>query len=439
MDISEVIKVKRDGGKLSKEEIEWFVAASTSHEIADYQISAMLMAMFINGLDDEETAQLTIAMRDSGEKPDLSSIPGIKVDKHSTGGVGDKTTLSACPLAAACGAKVAKMSGRGLGFTGGTVDKLSAVPGYVTALSEEEFFDVVRKTGISVVSQTKNIAAADKIFYALRDVTATVDSIPLISASIMSKKLALGSDAILLDVKCGEAAFMNDIDEAGKLARTMTEIGARAGKKVVAMITAMDQPLGKAVGNTLEIKEAIEVLKGNGPEDITKLSVSIAGMMIYLAEKAESHEQGMAMAAEALKDGRGLMKLKEMIEGQGGDPAVCDDPDAVMGTAKYSRDVVCKTDGYVNKIHGVTIGLASMNAGAGRKKMDDVIDLRAGILLEKKVGDAVSVGNTLCTVFADNETKLEDACRTAESAFVIEECAPEKTPLILDIVTNGSI
>ena len=436
MDICEVIRVKRDGGKLSEEEINWFVAASTAHEIADYQISAMLMAMYINGMDDEETAQLTKAMRDSGEKPDLSSIPGVKVDKHSTGGVGDKTTLSACPLAAACGVKVAKMSGRGLGFTGGTVDKLAAIPGYVTALSEEAFFDCVKERGISVVSQTKDIAAADKIFYALRDVTATVDNIPLISASIMSKKLALGSDAILLDVKCGEAAFMNDIEEARKLAKTMTNIGAAAGKKVTAMITAMDQPLGKAVGNALEVREAIDVLKGNGPEDITELSVALAGMMIYLAGIADDPEKGKAMAQAALEDGRGLMKLREMIEGQGGDPAVTDDPEGVMGTAAFRKELVSKNKGYVNFIHGTTVGLASMTAGAGRKKLDDEIDLLAGITLNKKVGDRVEAGETLCTVWSGDEEKLSEALETVSEAFVIGSAEPEKNPLILDIVTS---
>lgn len=435
MDISEVIRVKRDGGRLSREQTEWFVSASTAHEIADYQISAMLMAMFINGLDDEETADLTIAMRDSGEKPDLSCIPGVKVDKHSTGGVGDKTTLSACPLAAACGVKIAKMSGRGLGFTGGTVDKLGAIPGYNTALDEEAFIQNVKERGISVVSQTKDIAAADKIFYALRDVTATVDSIPLISASIMSKKLALGSDAILLDVKCGEAAFMEDIEKARTLAKTMTDIGARAGKRVVAMITAMDQPLGNAVGNSLEVAEAIDVLKGKGPEDITELSVSLAGMMIYLAGIAEDHEAGMKLAENAIADGSGLEKLRQLIEGQGGDPAVTGDPEGIMGRAKYSRDIVCKAEGYVNKIHGTTIGMASMAAGAGRKKTDDVIDLHAGVLLSKKTGDAVKSGDVLCTVFSDDEAKLQEACKMAESAFEVESDEPVKKPLILDIVT----
>ncbi len=331
--------------------------------------------------------------------------------------------------------KIAKMSGRGLGFTGGTVDKLAAIPGYITALGEEEFFEGVRERGISVVSQTKNIAAADKIFYALRDVTATVDSIPLISASIMSKKLALGSDAILLDVKCGEAAFMNDIGEARRLAHTMADIGARAGKKVVAMITAMDQPLGRAVGNSLEVKEAIDVLKGQGPDDITELSVSLAGMMIFLAGIADSHDEGREKARQALQDGSGLEKLRALIAGQGGAPAVIDDPDGIMGTAKYSKNVVSNNNGYVNKIHGITVGMASMNAGAGRKTVDDVIDLRAGVTLAKKTGDPVSKGETLCTVWSDDPEKLEIASETALSAFEISEERPDPVQLVYDIIS----
>lgn len=433
MDMYDVISTKRDGGKLTKEQIDFFVEASVTGQAADYQISAMLMAMFINGLDKEETIELTRAMRDSGETLDLSGIDGIKVDKHSTGGVGDKTTLIAAPLAAACGVPVAKMSGRGLGFTGGTIDKLQSIPGFNVALSTEEFIKQVNLKGLSVIGQTAHVAAADKIFYALRDVTATVDNISLITSSIMSKKLALGCDAILLDVKCGKAAFMKTEEKAAELGRMMTEIGNSFGRKTVAMISSMDQPLGNAVGNSLEVIEAIQTLKGKGPEDITELSVALAGIMVYLSGLAINKDDGIKKAETALKDGLGLEKLKEMITAQGGNSDVCDDYSLLPG-ASVVREVVCETDGYVNNIDGLMIGNASMHAGAGRQTAEDEIDPGAGIVLEKKEGDHIGKGAVLCRVYSNSEEKAQIAAKEAAKAFIISDDKCSREPLIRSII-----
>lgn len=433
MDMYDVISTKRDGGKLTKEQIDFFVEASVTGQAADYQISAMLMAMFINGLDKEETIELTRAMRDSGETPDLSGIDGIKVDKHSTGGVGDKTTLIAAPLAAACGVPVAKMSGRGLGFTGGTIDKLQSIPGFDVSLTTEEFIKQVNLNGLSVIGQTAHVAAADKIFYALRDVTATVDNISLITSSIMSKKLALGCDAILLDVKCGKAAFMKTEEKAAELGRMMTEIGNSFGKKTVALISSMDQPLGNAVGNSLEVIEAIETLKGKGPEDITELSVTLAGIMVYLSGLAISKDEGIKKASVALKDGIGLEKLKEMITAQGGSSDVCDDY-SLLPSARFVLDVVCETDGYVNNIDGLMIGNASMHAGAGRQTAEDEIDPGAGIVLEKKEGDFLGAGSVLCKVYSNSEEKAQIAAKEAAKAFLVSDDNCSREPLVRMII-----
>ena len=325
MNMIDIIQKKKEGKSLSREEIKWFIDGYVAGDIPDYQASALLMAIYFRGLNKEETFQLTEAMRYSGDTIDLSPISGIKVDKHSTGGVGDKTTLVVAPLASACGVPIAKMSGRGLGFTGGTVDKMESIPGFRTALAPQEFLDQVNHVGMAVIGQTAHITPADKKLYALRDVTATVDNFGLIASSIMSKKLAAGSDAIVLDVKCGDGAFMENKEDAVKLAELMVEIGNNAGRRTVAAITEMGQPLGKAVGNSLEVIEAIETLKGKGPDDITQLALRLSGIMVYLGGKASSPEAGLKMTEAALADGRGLAKLRAFIEAQGGNPQVVDD------------------------------------------------------------------------------------------------------------------
>ena len=429
MTMYEIILKKRDGHKLTKEEIEFFIQGYTKDEIKDYQASALLMAMFLRGLDEEETFFLTDAMRRSGETVDLSAIPGVKVDKHSTGGVGDKTTLIVAPLAAACGVPIAKMSGRGLGFTGGTVDKMESIPGFRTSLEPEEFLNLVNRVGMSVIGQTAHIAAADKKLYALRDVTATVDNMSLIAASIMSKKLASGSDAIVLDVKTGDGAFMERQEDAQALGQLMVKMGKAAGKKTIAVITDMNQPLGNAVGNSLEVIEAIEVLKGKGPSDITELALKLSGLMIYAGEKAMTPEEGRSMAEEALISGRALEKLADFIEGQGGDRGVIEDYGR-FPQATVRRSVVAEGDGFVQRLEARAIGMASQHAGAGRAAKEDLIDLSAGILLKKKVGDFVKKGDVLAEVLGTEEGKVEAAAMEAAKAFHIGSAIPERTALV---------
>lgn len=433
MNIVDIITKKRDGGKLSKEEIEFFVNGYTKGEIPDYQASALLMAIYFQKMDKEETFQLTDVMRRSGDTIDLTAITGIKVDKHSTGGVGDKTTLIVAPLAAACGVPIAKMSGRGLGFTGGTVDKMESIPGFKTAMEPEEFLAQVNSIGMAVIGQTGHIAPADKKIYALRDVTGTVENLSLISSSIMSKKLAAGSDAIVLDVKCGDGAFMKTPEDASALGKTMCEIGQAAGKKTVALITDMNQPLGKAVGNSLEVIEAIETLKGQGPADITELSLRLAGTMIYVGGKASSVEEGDAMAKDALESGRGLDKLRQFIAAQGGNPQVVDDY-SLFGPAKLSLDIVSDSYGFVQKIKAESIGLASQHTGAGRLRKEDPVDLSAGIYLHKKVGDKVAAGDVLATAYGNDQAKLEIGAAEAMRAFVIGDDAPEKEALVKEVL-----
>lgn len=420
-----IIQKKKDGFSLSKEEIKWFVDGYVSEDIPDYQVSALLMAIYFQELDKEEIFYLTEAMRYSGDTIDLSSIEGIKVDKHSTGGVGDKTTLVVAPLAAACGVPIAKMSGRGLGFTGGTVDKMESIPGFKTSLEPEEFLNQVNTMGMAVIGQTAHITPADKKLYALRDVTATVDNLGLISSSIMSKKLAAGSDAIVLDVKCGDGAFMENIDDAVKLAEMMVEIGNSAGKRTVAAITEMGQPLGKAVGNSIEVMEAIETLKGKGPEDITELAIKLSGIMVYLGGKASSPEEGQAMTKEALDNGRGLAKLGEFIKAQGGNPEVITDY-SLFPQHSIEKTLRAKKSGYVRTIEAKKIGLASQQTGAGRATKEDDIDLSAGIMVCKKIADEVQEGDVLARFFGNDEKKLQQAMLIAEEAFVIENepCQP---------------
>ena len=433
MNMNDLILKKREGGKLNKGEIEYFRNGYVKGDIPDYQASAFLMAIFFKGMDKEETYLLTNAMRYSGDTIDLSSIKGIKVDKHSTGGVGDKTTLIVAPLAAAVGVPIAKMSGRGLGFTGGTVDKLESIKGFRTSLEPEAFLKQVNEIGISVIGQTAHITPADKKLYALRDVTSTVDNFSLIASSIMSKKLAAGSDAIVLDVKCGNGAFVENIEDAETLGEIMTKIGSSAGRNTVAVITDMSQPLGKAVGNSLEVIEAIETLKGNGPSDITELSLVLAGIMINMGGKADSKEEGKKLAKEVLESGKALRKLKLMIEAQGGKGEVIDDY-GLLPTSKHQINLLAKKSGYVNSIEARKIGLASQHTGAGRSTKEENIDLSAGIQLNKKVGDKISKGDTLATLHGDNEIKLINALKEAEKAFYIKETKVETPELIKKII-----
>ena len=431
--MSDIIYKKREGGELSREEIQFFITDYVAGRIPDYQASALLMAIFFRGLSRRETFELTDAMRYSGDTVDLSSIPGIKVDKHSTGGVGDKTTLIVAPLASACGVPIAKMSGRGLGFTGGTVDKMESIPGFRTSLEPEAFLAQVRKIGMAVIGQTAHITPADKKLYALRDVTATVDNFGLIASSIMSKKLAAGSDAIVLDVKVGDGAFMENEQDAETLANLMVDIGDDAGRRTVAAITEMGQPLGCAVGNSLEVIEAIETLKGKGPEDITELAERLAGIMVYLGGKAQTPEEGHAMAAEALASGKGLAQFRKFVQAQGGNPAVVDDY-TLFPQAAHHLELLAETDGYVQKIAARTIGLASQHTGAGRATKEDQIDLAAGVYLHKKVGDAVKQGDVLATFYGNDPAKLENGRQEASKAFAIGAARVEHPKLIKKII-----
>ncbi|MCI7147518.1 MAG: pyrimidine-nucleoside phosphorylase [Firmicutes bacterium] len=433
MNMIDIIQKKKEGKSLSREEIKWFIDGYVAGDIPDYQASALLMAIYFRGLNKEETFQLTEAMRYSGDTIDLSPISGIKVDKHSTGGVGDKTTLVVAPLASACGVPIAKMSGRGLGFTGGTVDKMESIPGFRTALAPQEFLDQVNHVGMAVIGQTAHITPADKKLYALRDVTATVDNFGLIASSIMSKKLAAGSDAIVLDVKCGDGAFMENKEDAVKLAELMVEIGNNAGRRTVAAITEMGQPLGKAVGNSLEVIEAIETLKGKGPDDITQLALRLSGIMVYLGGKASSPEAGLKMTEAALADGRGLAKLRAFIEAQGGNPQVVDDYSLFPEHSVEDR-LIAQSDGYVSKIEARRIGLSSQHTGAGRATKEASIDLSAGIYVCKKVGDKVEKGETLAIFYGNDKAKVDAAMAEAQKAFEIGAEPVEPPELIKEII-----
>ena len=433
MNAVDIIVKKRDGGVLTKEEIEYMVMGYTEGSIPDYQMAAFLMSVFFSRMNDMETRALTAVMRDSGDVMDLSAIEGIKVDKHSTGGVGDKTTLIVAPLAASCGVPIAKMSGRGLGFTGGTVDKLESIPGFRVSMSSDQFIRQVNECGIAVIGQTGHIAPADKKIYALRDVTGTVENLSLITSSIMSKKLAAGSDAILLDVKCGSGAFMKTQEDAEALAELMVSIGNSSGKVTAAVITDMDQPLGRAVGNGLEVREAIEVLKGLGPKDITELSVNLAGLMIFMGGRAKNEADGMKMAQEALTSGRGLAKFADFVEGQGGDPAVIHDH-SLLPQSSVEMELTAKEDGYVESIDAMRIGMASRHTGAGRERKEDDVDLSAGLYLHRKAGDKVKTGDVICSVYGNNVKKVEKALEEAGNAVKIGEVKKEAGTLIKKII-----
>ena len=429
----DLIQKKKNGETLTKEEIDFMITDYVAGKIPDYQMSAMLMAIYFNGMENEELAAFTLAMRDSGDLVDLSPIEGIKVDKHSTGGVGDKTTLIVGPIVAAYGVPVAKMSGRGLGFTGGTLDKLESISGFRIDLSAQEFFETVKKTGISVIGQTGNLAPADKLLYALRDVTATVDSIPLIAASVMSKKLAAGSDKIVLDVTTGSGAFMKNTRDAKNLAKHMVAIGNHAGKETVAILTGMEEPLGFAIGNNMEVKEAIEVLKGDGPEDVKEVSVALAGMMLSLGLENVSHSQGKRMAKKALSSGQAFEKFKEMVQAQGGDIRYVEHPEFFERDA-FEGEVLAAEDGFLSGMDTEKIGVAAGLLGAGRETKDSVIDMSAGIYLEKKIGDTVKKGEPIAICYAGTKEKLNRGMAMFESSIRYSKEAPRIPKLIVDII-----
>lgn len=437
MRMFDVIAKKRDGETLSKEELQFVIDGYVSGQIPDYQMSALLMAIYLRGMTDQETAQLTDIMAHSGDMVDLSAIHGIKVDKHSTGGVGDKTTLVITPIVAACSVKIAKMSGRGLGHTGGTVDKMESVPGTRTSLDRQEFFDQVNRIGISVIGQSGNLAPADKKIYALRDVTATIGCVPLIASSIMSKKLAAGSDCILLDVKTGNGAFMKTLDGSIQLAQAMVAIGAHNGRKVAALITDMDTPLGYNIGNSLEVIESVEVLKGRGPADLTEVCYQLAANMLLLAGKGTLAEC-RKMAEEAVASGAAYEKLKQMFAAQGGDVSVLDDPDK-FAKAKYSREIRADQSGWLYATNTEMIGNASVLLGAGRIKKEDTIDFAAGIVLHKKAGDRVEKGDLLATFYAEDEGKFASAEEMYRGALTFRDEKPVLPELVMARVTEEGV
>lgn len=432
MNFVDIIRKKRDGFELSKEEIEYFAFSAADESVPDYQLSALLMAICFNGLSERETLDLTDAMARSGDMADLSDIDGIKGDKHSTGGVGDKTTLIVAPIVASCGVKVAKMSGRGLGHTGGTVDKFESIPGFKTSLSSDEFTAVVNKCGLCVTGQSGKLCPADKKLYALRDVTATVDNISLIASSIMSKKLAGGADCIVLDVKCGSGAFMKDKESAVELAEEMVKIGRGAGRKIAALITDMDVPLGYYIGNSLEIIEAVETLKGNGPKDLTEISVLLAAKLLQLAGKC-SFEECKELAKSKINDGSALSKLAEMVSLQGGDASYIKDT-SHFPKAKFSYEVKSPENGYISKMNTEGIGSVCVMLGAGRLKKEDSIDSSAGIVLCKKTGDYCEQGDVLATLYCSDETLFAGAEHRFIDCLLFNKGKPETKNILLDIV-----
>ena len=432
MRIYEVITKKKHGEELTDEEIYELIAEYTAGNLPDYQMSSLLMAICLRGMNDRETATLTDAIARSGDMLDLSEFGALAVDKHSTGGVGDKTTMVVAPIAAALGCKVAKMSGRGLGHTGGTIDKLESVPGYNTSLSSDEFFDQVRRTGIAVTGQSGNLAPADKKLYALRDVTATVDSIPLITSSVMGKKLASGAGTIVLDVKYGSGSFMKTAEDAEKLASKMVEIGKLCGRRVAALITSMDTPLGHAIGNILEVKEAIATLRGNGPADFTEVCLSLASNIVHLALGIDP-EEARVRAEAAILDGSAYNKFVEWIGAQGGDTSLALDPER-FPKAKYVYEIKAPSDGFIVHTDAEKIGLASVALGAGRATKESVIDYSAGIILEKKTGDAVKRGEVIARLYANDESFFTEAEKILTSGVEYGEKCTECAPLIHGII-----
>ncbi|WP_270941918.1 pyrimidine-nucleoside phosphorylase [Romboutsia lituseburensis] len=438
MRIYDIIKKKRDSQELTKAEIDFFVEKYSKGEIPDYQASALLMAIYLNKMNKQETVYLTEAMMKSGDVIDLSDIEGIKVDKHSTGGVGDKTTIALASLVAACGAPVAKMSGRGLGHTGGTLDKLEAIPGFSIEMEAKKFIDSVNEHKIAVCGQTASIAVADKKMYALRDVTATVDNISLIAASIMCKKLASGANAILLDVKTGDGAFMKTLDDSFELAKAMVDIGCGMNRETIGMITDMDEPLGFAVGNSLEVIEAIETLKGNGPKDFVMLCETLGAYMLVLAKVAKDFDEGIEKIRDAISSGKALEKLKVFIENQGGDKNIVDDY-SLLPTASKIVEIKSPKSGYISKIEAEEVGVSAMILGAGRETKEDILDLSAGIVLTKKVGDYVNEGDILAYMHLNKEEKLQQAKERFIAAYKIVDEKVETKKLVYGVVTKDEI
>lgn len=432
MRMYDIILKKRANLPLSDKEIRFVIDGYVKGEIPDYQVSALLMTIVFNGMNARELGTLTLAMAQSGNMVDLSNIDGITIDKHSTGGVGDKTTLIIAPLVAACGGKVAKMSGRGLGHTGGTIDKMESIPNLKVSLEQDAFIDQVNKIGLAVIGQSKGLAPADKKLYALRDVTGTVDSIPLIASSVMSKKLASGAQAILLDVKVGSGAFMKNIEDARELAKAMVDIGKENGRSVKAILTDMDRPLGHAIGNALEIREVINTLKGHGPEDLTHECIIMAAHMLVLSRMCD-YETALNRVQQALDSGAALERLRLMIEAQGGDSRVIDD-ESILIIGQFTYDVIAPQDGYIIHMNTEQCGIASVMLGAGRTVKDGPIDYSAGIVMHKKTGDSVSVGESIATLYASDESLFTNAAQTYLAAITIGDTASKVMDTILDIV-----
>lgn len=433
MRMYDLILKKKQGGELSTDEIRYMIEGFTEGSIPDYQMSAMTMAICFRGMTPRETVDLTLAMRDSGDVLDLSGIKGVKVDKHSTGGVGDKTSLALTPIIAALGVLVAKMSGRGLGHTGGTIDKLECFDGFTTALSEEQFAGNVNTIGIAIAGQTANLAPADKKLYALRDVTATVDQMSLIASSIMSKKLASGSDAIVLDVKTGNGAFMKKLEDSRALAKEMVSIGTMAGKKTVAVITDMDQPLGRAVGNSLEVREAIDTLRGEGPADFKEVVFALGSQMLMLAGRAADEKEARALMEGVIEDGSALDKFAQFVRAQGGDAAPVYDT-SLLPVAGKTLEVTAKESGYVHRILAEDIGIACMTLGGGRETKESAIDLSVGIILEKKNGDAVSDGEVLATIYGNDDAKMQAAYEKIAHAYEIAKEPAAFVPVVREYI-----
>jgi pyrimidine-nucleoside phosphorylase len=438
MKMYDLINRKKNKEKLTTEEIEFIIQGFTEGTIPDYQMSAFLMAVCLNGMDHEETAALTVAMAKSGEILDLSAIHGVKVDKHSTGGVGDKTSLVLSPMVASLGIPVAKMSGRGLGHTGGTIDKLESFPGFSTSISTDQFVENVNRVKMAIVGQTPNLAPADKKIYALRDVTATIDNISLIASSIMSKKIASGADVIVLDVKTGSGAFMKTYEDSLALAKEMVQIGTIAGRKTFAVITDMNQPLGNAVGNTLEVMEAIDTLRGEGPKDLFEVSLTLASYMLVGAEIAKDVVEARTMLLKTIEEGTALNKLAEFIEAQGGDKKPVYDTD-LFQKASLAEEVVAPSDGYVSYIHTDEVGMTSLILGGGRETKESVIDLSVGLRIHKKLGDAVIKGEALATLYANDQMNLQEAKKRLLNAYVISDAKVEKPKHVYAIVTKDGI
>ncbi len=429
MHITDIILKKRNNGRLTREEIDYFIHEYVDGKLPDYQVSALLMAIWFRGMDDQETVDLTLSMAASGDQVDLSPIPGVKVDKHSTGGVADTTTLVVAPLVAACGGKVAKMSGRGLGHTGGTLDKLESIPGFSIAQPMETFIKIVTECGVSVIGQTANLVPADKKLYALRDVTGTVDNVSLIASSIMSKKLASGSDAIVLDVKTGSGAFMKRSEDAERLARVMVGIGSSAGRKTLALVTDMGQPLGNAIGNAIEVQEAVEILRGEHPGDLKTVSFALASQMLIASEVCSSEDEAMAKLDQALTSGAGLERLRKMIAAQGGDTGVCDDTSR-LPQANEIVELRAEESGYLGSMDTESIGISALLLGAGRMTKEQEIDPAVGIWLEKRVGDRVEKGDLLARFHVNDRTNLEESLSRFRSALRIGPEEAESSPLI---------